>query len=230
MFAFLQGGIRFRKTGFSQSCFSKEKVLHETIFFPRRMLALSPYRAARSGTQVRYRKSKPGGQKTETGADYYTINARGYVPALQLDSGDVLTEGPAIVQYLADKVPEKKLAPAAGSMERYRLAEWLNFISTEVHKSFSPLFKPTVPEETKQAARDLLAKRLGFVAQKLEGLDYLMGNQFTVADAYLFTVLNWAGHVKLDLSPWPVLKAYQQRVAARPAVHAAMVAEGLIKA
>jgi glutathione S-transferase len=200
------------------------------LYFSPGACSLSPHIILReAGLKFDTEKVSLSDKKTEKGADYTTVNAKGYVPALQLDSGEVLTEGPAIVQYLADQVPEKKLVPAAGSMERYRAVEWLSFISTELHKSFGPLFKPNVPEETKQAARDLLAKRLGFVAAKLEGSDYLMGNQFTVADAYLFTVLNWAGHVKLDLSPWPVLKAYHQRVAARPAVHAAMVAEGLIK-
>jgi glutathione S-transferase len=200
------------------------------LYFSPGACSLSPHIVLReAGLKFDTEKVSLADKKTEKGTDYTTVNPKGYVPALQLDSGEVLTEGPAIVQYLADKAPDKKLAPAAGSMERYRLMEWLNFISTEVHKNFGPLFKPNAPEETKQAARDMLAKRLGFVAQKLEGTEYLMGNQFTVADAYLFTVLNWAGHVKLDLSPWPVLKAYHQRVAARPAVHAALVAEGLIK-
>lgn len=200
------------------------------LYFSPGACSLSPHIVLReAGLEFEIEKVGLADKKTEKGADYTTVNPKGYVPALQLDNGEVLTEGPAIVQYLADKAPEKKLAPAAGSMERYRLAEWLNFISTEVHKNFSPFFNPKAPEETKQGARDILAKRLGFVAQKLGSSEYLMGNQFTVADAYLFTVLNWAGHVKLDLSPWPVLKAYQQRIAARPAVHAAMVAEGLIK-
>jgi glutathione S-transferase len=200
------------------------------LYFSPGACSLSPHIVLReAGLKFDTEKVSLADKKTEKGTDYTTINAKGYVPALQLDNGEVLTEGPAIVQYLADKAPEKKLAPPAGSMERYRLMEWLNFISTEVHKNFGPLFKPTTPEETKQAARDMLAKRLAFVAQKLEGSEYLMGNQFSVADAYLFTVLNWAGHVKLDLSPWPVLTAYHQRVAARPAVHAALVAEGLIK-
>ncbi|SNS15846.1 glutathione S-transferase [Noviherbaspirillum humi] len=169
-------------------------------------------------------------KKTASGNDYRQVNPRGYVPALQLDSGDVLTEGPAIVQYLADQAPQSKLAPAAGSMERYHLIEWLNFISTELHKSFSPLFRPTTPEEYKTIARDNLANRLDAVANQLGGKDYLTGNSFTVADAYLFTVLNWAPRVGIDLSRWPAIGAYQQRVAARPAVRKAMVAEGLIPA
>lgn len=166
-------------------------------------------------------------KKTETGADYYGINPKGYVPALILDNGDTLTEGPAIVQYLADKVPEKQLAPAAGTMERYHLMEWLNFISTEIHKTFSALFKPNAPEETKQAARDTLAARFGIVEKQLQGKAYLAGNQFSVADAYLFTVLAWTKPMKIDMGPWPAVQAYMQRVAERPAVQAAMAAEGL---
>lgn len=168
-------------------------------------------------------------KKTAGGADFRTINPKGYVPALQLDGGELLTEGPAIVQYLADQVPEKQLAPAAGTMARYRLMEWLNFISTELHKGFSPLFKSATPEETKQAARDTLANRFDIVEKQLQQHEYIAGNQFSVADAYLFTVLSWARHVKLDLGRWPGIQAYLQRVSARPAVKAAMKAEGLIK-
>jgi glutathione S-transferase len=200
------------------------------LYFSPGACSLSPHIVLReAGFTFDTEKVNLADKKTASGADYRAVNPKGYVPALQLDNGEVLTEGPAIVQYLADKVPEKKLAPAAGSMERYRLMEWLNFISTELHKNFGPLFKPAAPEETKQTARDTLAARLELVAQKLQGNDYLMGNQFTVADAYLFTVLNWSGRVKVDLSPWPVFQKYQERVAARPAVREAMLAEGLIK-
>ena len=169
------------------------------------------------------------GKKLASGGDYLEVNPKGYVPALKLDSGEILTEVAAILQYLADKAPEKQLAPAAGSMERYRLIEWLTFISTELHKSFSPLFKPNTPDETKQAARDLIAARLNIVENQLQGRDHLTGNQFSVADAYLFTVLNWARPMNIDLGQWPAVQAYMQRVAARPAVHDAMKAEGLIK-
>jgi glutathione S-transferase len=167
---------------------------------------------------------------TASGADYSTINPKGYVPALRLDGGLVLTEGPAIVQYLADLAPEKHLAPLAGSLGRYKLAEWLNFISTELHKSFGPLFRADASEEMKQAARANLARRLATVAAPLDGSDYLMGEQFCVADAYLFTVLNWAPKVAVDLSPWPALTRFVQRVAARPAVQQALRAEGLLAA
>jgi len=168
-------------------------------------------------------------RKTASGTDFLAINPKGYVPALELKDGAVLTEGPAILQFIADLAPDRQLAPANGTLERYRLIEWLNFIATEVHKSFSPLFRPTSTEEMKEAARTHLGNRLGWIAGQLEGRDYLMGSQFTVADAYLFTVLGWANFVQFDLSPWPVLAAYTQRVAARPAVQQALRDEGLIK-
>ena len=161
------------------------------------------------------------------GSDYLKLNAKGYVPALQLDSGEVLTEGPAIVQYLADQKPEKKLAPASGTIERYRLQSLLTYIGTEIHKSFSPLFNPTMPEEAKAVARANLERRLGWVNDQLAGRDYLMGADFTVADAYLFTVTNWARPVKFDISKFTNLTAYMARVAARPGVKAALKAEGL---
>ncbi|EYC51908.1 glutathione S-transferase [Hylemonella gracilis str. Niagara R] len=167
-------------------------------------------------------------KKLPDGSDYLAINPKGYVPALQLDSGEVLTEGPAVVQYLADQKPEKKLVPANGTMERYRLQSWLTFIGTEVHKSFSPLFNPAMPEEAKAIARANLERRLGWVNQQLAGKDYLMGADFTVADAYLYTVANWARLVKFDISALTNLTAYMARVAARPAVQAALKAEGLI--
>lgn len=164
-----------------------------------------------------------------SGADYRRVNPKGSVPALQLTDGAVLTEGPAIVQYLADLAPEKQLAPAAGSFERYRLMEWLNYISTEVHKGFSPLFNPAAGADARDAAISNLTVRFGHVARSLEGRDYLMGERFSVADAYLFTVLNWTGFTGIDLAPWPLLQAFQARVAARPAVQQALRAEGLAK-
>jgi glutathione S-transferase len=166
-------------------------------------------------------------KKTESGADYDTINPKSYVPALIMNNGELLTEGPAIVQYLADLVPEKKLAPPSGTMERYRLQEWLNYISSEIHKGFGPLFNPATPEEMKTATKARLAKRFGFAATALEGRDYLMGDTFTVADAYLFTMLRWTHSSGVDISPWPVLGKYIERVAARPAVIATLKAEGL---
>jgi glutathione S-transferase len=168
-------------------------------------------------------------KQTETGADYRTINPKGYVPALRLDDNGILTEGPVIVQYLADRVPDRKLAPAAGTMERYRLMEWLNFITSEVHKSFGALFNPQTPEDWKAFVRGLLGQRFDFVAAQLKDRDYLMGNAFCVADAYLFAVLNWGQWTGIDIGNWPALKTYHARMAARPAVHAALVAEKLLK-
>ncbi len=163
------------------------------------------------------------------GTDYYTINPLGYVPFLTLDDGRSLHEGPAIVQYIADQAPAKHLAPANGTYERYKLQEWLNFIGTELHKTFSPLFAPTTPAETKAASLQRLQSRLKWVDGELAGKQYLMGDQFNVADGYLFVVTNWAQYVNLDLAPYANLVAYRARVAARPAVVAAMKAEGLIK-
>lgn len=160
------------------------------------------------------------------GTDYYTINPLGYVPLLELDNGARLREGPAIIQYIADQVPEKKLAPANGSFERYQLQEWLNFIGTEIHKGFGPLFKPATPENYKPIALDALTKRLQWVDGQLAGKSYLLGEQFSVADAYLYTVSRWAGFVGLDLSGMANILAFQQRMAQRPAVQAALKIEG----
>lgn len=165
---------------------------------------------------------------TASGGNYLSVNPKGYVPALQLASGEVLTEGPAIVQYLADLHPDKKLAPPNGSLARYQLQSWLNFISTELHKNFSPFFNPAAPDEMKAIARANIERRLGYINEQLEGRQHLMGEDFTVADAYLFTVLGWARIIQLDLAPWAQVTAYQARIAARPAVQRALKAEGLI--
>ena len=167
--------------------------------------------------------------KLADGSDYYGINPLGYVPLLELDDGTRLREGPAIVQYIADQVPTRNLAPANGTLPRYRLQEWLTFIGTEVHKAFSPLFFPAMPEEGKQIYRDRLASRFQWIDGQLAGKAYLMGEHFSVADAYLFTVTNWAKPMNIDLSPYPNLVAMRDRVAARPAVQEAMKAEGLLK-
>ncbi len=167
--------------------------------------------------------------KLQDGTDYYTINALGYVPVLELDNGERLREGPAIVQYIADQVPDKQLAPANGTLARYRLQEWLTFIGTELHKGFSPLFNPATPEDYKPMVRERLLQRLQWVDGQLAGKQYLMGDQFTVADGYLFTVTNWTQPTKLDISGLAHLAAYRERVGARPAVQAAMKAEGLLK-
>ena len=164
-------------------------------------------------------------KKTAAGGDFNAVNPKGSVPALQLPEGEVLTEGPAIVQYLADLRPESNLAPPAGTLARYRMQEWLNFITSEIHKTFSPLFNPRTPAEYRAIAIENLGKRFDYVNEHLTGKDYLLGAQFTVADAYLFTVLGWCGYVNIDLSRWPALAAFVERVAARPAVQAARAAE-----
>ncbi|MGM9516859.1 glutathione transferase GstA [Roseateles sp. DB2] len=168
-------------------------------------------------------------KKLADGTDFFSINPKGSVPVLELDNGERLTEGPAIVQYLADLVPEKQLAPANGSWPRYRLQEWLNYITSELHKGFSPLFNPATPEDAKPLFREALNKRLTWVDSQLEGRDYLLGSQFSVADAYLFVVSNWGQYVGVDISGLPNLGAWRGRVAARPAVQEAMKAEGLLK-
>lgn len=167
--------------------------------------------------------------KLADGSDFSAINSKGYVPVLELDDGQRLSEGPVIVQYLADRKPESGLAPPAGSLERYRLQEWLNFITSEIHKQFSPLFNPAIPDDWKQAAREALARRFDWLGTQLTGKSYLMGESFTVADAYLFTVLNWSPSTGIDLARWPVLQDYVARVAARPKVQEAMQAEGLLR-
>ena len=163
------------------------------------------------------------------GTDYYTINPLGYVPLLELDDGTRLTEGPAIAQYIADQVPDKNLAPANGTIERAQVQSWLNFISSEVHKGFSPLFNPATPAEYKTIAIDKLMTRLTWLDQQLAGKQYLMGDAYSVADPYLFTVTNWAPRVGVDITGLANITAFRARVAARPAVQAAMKEEGLLK-
>jgi glutathione S-transferase len=165
--------------------------------------------------------------KRADGVDFVTINPKGYVPALRLDDGQVLTENVVVLQYIADLNPAAKLAPAAGTMERYRLQEWLSFINSELHKSFTPLFSSEATEDMKTYSRNNLAKRLAYVESALGDKKYLMGDQFTIADAYLFTVLGWGSHVGVDIGA--KLKSYVDRVRARPHVIEAMTAEGLIK-
>lgn len=168
-------------------------------------------------------------KRTSSGADYMRINPKGYVPALELDNGNILTEVGVIIQYLADLTPELALVPKAGTMERYHEMEWIGFISTEIHKTFGPLWKPGTPEETRQTQKALLATRLDYLAGQFKGKQFLMGENFTVADAYLYTVLNWAGMLKFDLAPWPVLETFMARVGTRSTVIATLKAEGLAK-
>ena len=162
---------------------------------------------------------------TASGADFTRINPKGYVPTLQLDNGEVLTEGPAIVQYLADQKPASGLAPANGTLARYRLQEWLNYISTELHKGFAPLFNPATSDEVRNATVAAFLPKLDYLAGKLAGNDYLMGADFTVADGYLFVVLSWTPFAGIDLGNWPAIKAFVDRVAARPKVQEAQAAE-----
>ena len=169
-------------------------------------------------------------KKLENGDDYLKINPKGQVPALGLDNGEVLTEGPVIVQMIADKAAGKNLAPSNGSAERYRLQEWLNFVTTELHKNFSPLFQPALTDETKAFFKDRLMGKFKYLDDKLAGQDYLMGKQFTVADGYLFVMLKWADRTGLDLSGLKNLMAFKARVEARPKVQEALTKEGLLKA
>lgn len=166
-------------------------------------------------------------KRTTSGEDFNQINAKGYVPALLLDSGALLTEGPAIVQYIADRVPAKKLAPANGTIERYQLQAWLNFIATELHKSCSPFFNPASGDDLKKSAGANLERRLAYVDDQLAGRSHLLGEDFSVADAYLYTVLSWMPFIKIDLSKWAGISAFVQRVSARPAVQAVLKAERL---
>jgi glutathione S-transferase len=169
-------------------------------------------------------------KQLENGDDYLKVNPKGQVPALGLDSGELVTEGPVIVQMIADKVSAKNLAPARDSAERYKLQEWLNFITTEVHKNFGPLFSPVLADDAKAFFKDRVMTKFKYIDSQLPGRDYLMGKQFTVADGYLFTMLCWADRMKFDLSALPNLVAYKNRVGARPKVQEALTKEGLMKA
>ena len=191
--------------------------------------SLSPHIVAReAGLPLALVRVDNKNKKTDSGEDYRAIHPKGYVPLLELDNGVRLSEGPAIVQYLADLAPASKLAPANGTVERYQLQEWLNFITSEVHKQFSPLFDATMPDEAKEKFRNRLATRFDWIAGQLKGRDYLMGS-FTAADAYLFVVLGWTKFTGPDLARWPVLQDYVARVAARPRVQEALKAEGLLQ-
>lgn len=188
--------------------------------------SLSPHIALReAGIPFDIEVVDLGTKKTKSGGNYTSVNPKGYVPALEIEGGQVLTEGPAIVQYIADQKPASKLAPPAGSFERYRLQEWLNFITSELHKSVGPLFSDATPAAWKETLKTRVAGRFDMLSKSLQGKDYLMGSTFTVADAYLFVILSWTSHVGIDLSRWPVLTAYFERIKARPAVKAALDAE-----
>lgn len=200
------------------------------LYFSPGACSLSPHIALReAGLDFELERVDFATKKTRQGDDFTAISPHGYVPALRLDDGDLLTEGPAIVQWIADRVPERRLAPPPASFARVRLQEDLNFISTELHKGFGPLFNKQCPDEWKAVVRTQLGKRFAVVDRRLGLHPYYTGDDFSVADGYLFTVSNWAAYVALDLSPWPNLLAFRARVGERPAVLAALEAEGLRK-
>ena len=199
------------------------------LFYSPGACSLSPHIvASEAGIALKLEKVDLQTKLTEGGADFTKVNPKGYVPALQLDNGEFLTEGVAIVQYLADQKPAAQLAPAAGTLDRYRLQEMLTYINSEIHKSFGRLFNPTVTEAVRSETITYLQRRYALIEQKLGAHKFLLGDHFTAADAYLFTVTNWAEHLKVDLSQFPKLQAFQKVVSARPAVQQALRAEGLL--
>jgi glutathione S-transferase len=198
------------------------------LYFLPGACSLSPHIVLReTGAKFELDKINLQEKKTSGGGDYLAVNPKGQVPVLELDSGERLTEGPVIVLYLADQNPAAGLAGAAGSMERYRVQEWLNFTTSELHKNFSPLFRPNTPDAYKDIARGNLGMRYDWINEQFAGKPYLTGDKFTVADAYLFTVTRWAPRVGIDTAKWPHVTAYMNRVAARPKVQEALKAEGL---
>ena len=200
------------------------------LYFSPGACSLASHIALReAGLNVDLKRADTKTKKLEDGSDYFAVNSKGAVPALRLDNGQVLTEGPVILQYLADQKPESHLLPKAGTLERYRVQEWLNYITSEVHKTFSPMFNPASNDAVKAYAVQNVEKRFDWIDKQLAGKQYLTGDTFTIADAYLFVVANWSNFVGIDLGKWPALKAFQDRVAGRPKVKEAMDAEGLLK-
>ena len=198
------------------------------LFYMPGACSLAPHIVARElGLPLDLEKVDTKAQKTETGTDYRTVNPKGYVPALRLDDGQVLTENPVVLQYLADRKPEAKLVPPPGTLERYRTMEWLSFVTSELHKSIGALFDKKMVPETREKTKARIADRLDLVANHLASRSYVAGESFTIPDAYLFVVLSWSRWVDLDLSRWPVLQQYVARIAARPAVQTALKEEGL---
>jgi len=198
------------------------------LFYSPAACSLSPHIALReSGLPFELVRVDLAAKKTAQGDDFLAINPKGQVPALLLDDGQLLTEGPAIVQYVADRVPGKNLVPAAGTPDRYRAQEWLNFVATELHKNFGLIFKYAQIDGLKEALSAAIVERVKFIAPRLQDREWLVGNHFTVADGYLFTALTWCAFVQIDLTPWPSVTAFMQRVASRPAVHEVLKVEGL---
>jgi glutathione S-transferase len=199
------------------------------LFYSPGACSLSPNIVANeAGVELRLQKVDTKTKTVSQAGDYWAINPKGYVPALELDNGEILTEGPTIIQYLADLKPETALVPAAGTADRYRVQEMLGYINSEIHKTYSMLFKPSLPAEVRTEREEYLLRRYELLDQRLAGHQYLFGDRFTVADAYLFTVTTWAQVLKVDLSKFAYLQKFQERVAARPAVRAEMKAEGLV--
>ncbi|MDQ8023620.1 MAG: glutathione transferase GstA [Moraxellaceae bacterium] len=200
------------------------------LYYAPGVCSLSPHIVLReAGLDFELVKADIRAHKLEDGSDFNAVNPKGYVPVLELDNGERLTEGPTIVQYIADQAPASQLVPPPGTMARYHQQEWLGFINSELHKVFGPLWKPTTPEEYKEISRNQLATRFDWLVTQLEGKQYLTGDGFTAADAYLFTILSWTRPLKIDMARWPVLTDYMARVAARPKVQEALRAEGLLK-
>ena len=200
------------------------------LYYAPGVCSLAPHIALReAGLPFELDKVDTDKKLTASGLDYLAINPNGYVPAFEIEPGFILNEGPAIMQYIADRAPESKLAPPPGSKERYQLQSWLNFITSEIHKSFSPLFKPGMPAEAKTMFKEQLAQRFDHVEQHLSRHDYLLDSGFSIADAYLFVTTGWSGFVGIDLKRWPAIVAFRERVQARKSVQEAMRAEGLIK-
>ena len=199
------------------------------LYYSRGASSLSPHIVLReAGLVFDLVRTSTRTHQMEDGTDFHTVNPKGSVPVLEIANGERLTEGPAIVQYIADQVPQKQLAPPAGTMARYRLQEWLSYIATELHKSFGPLFVAAMPPEAKELFKGWLRERLAWVDSQLAGKEFLLGDTFTVADAYLYTVVNWTPHVAIPTDELPHLLAFIARVGARPAVGEALKAEGLI--
>jgi glutathione S-transferase len=199
------------------------------LYFAPGACSLSPHIvASEAGQKIDLVQVDLAKKLTKDGKDFKEINPKGQVPTLETDDGTVLTEGPVIVQYIADKNPGSKLVPAAGSAERYKVQEWLNFITTELHKTFGPMFRPTTPDAFKQLSKESLAGRFKWIDSKLAGRHYLMGDAFTAPDAYLYVMTRWAKRMEMDLAQWPNLKAFNERVEARPKVREALKEEGLL--
>lgn len=200
------------------------------LYYSRGACSLGPHIALyETGLAFSVARTDTKTKLMEDGTDFRTINPNGYVPVLELDNGERLTEAGVILQYIADQKPAAGLIPAFGTMPRYRVLEWLTFISSELHKNYGPLFKPTTPEDYKPLVHAQLAQRLGYVNEKLAGKQFLLGDQFTVADIYLFVVANWSRAVNVDMSSFQNIQQFQERIAKRPAVQSALKAEGLVK-